>query len=1137
MKRPSNHLAILFMDTKMRINRFLLFVFLTVSLLYSSNTWASDEGHWGHVNVGNLHFEFDTSTGEAILKDSQSKWYYPVEGYYEELNGDNDNYYEGKIDKDLEIPETINVKWETSEWNDGWKTIEHHATVRVTAISNIALLSWDPEFRTISIPSSVREIEDGAFRRCEFLEEVKLPNISRIEKRTFEDCKNLRAIKIPNSVTFIGESAFSGCSSLKSVTIPQNVTSIGREAFAFCYGLEHINFCNEQLEIGREAFRGCRFKTLCLPNGLTDIGLGAFNSCYDLEEIRFGNKLENLDSGAFKYCKKIRKIIIGDGKGRCQLKTINTSEFIKNSYCLSEIICYADNPPIGSEEWHSDTYRNATLIVPEESVENYKQSVLWGPFFVRDGKMNIEAYKGHDKSWKGKEAQGVTADGASQLMFYVDVKDPNYIVKKSEITLTPNIEMGVLPDVEGELVNNPDIVGKIEVKSVLENGKWGFIYTAPEDYPIINDSHKFTVTVDVKLTDLYNKEVRTTRCFDIVRPGVLLLHGLGADPGCFAGLKEDMLESGGWRSWQVYNGNYKSTNTAPFKTNATNGTVKNQLDELATLMFGLHGIVSSKYDIVGHSMGGILARKYAPSDDINRLITLDTPHLGSELADFTCNATSLAKNVVDLVKEFYGNKSLSGKLVSLTADFIEQKLVEQIEKEYGALEDLRTNSEAIKSLNPFAGAPVHAICSYIVHDQWNSTGDYWARYDEHDMPIDTWAGMMAFDRMLSDQHVYDDSGFQPHDWGEITLAAIFKGKNDGVVSYTSQIGGLGAGHFTEQSSPYEGLFGIKSFAHHVNTHHWEMTYSNIARLLQEPKTSDCFTRSFAPNPIVSAKKGIHSKKVPVYKEPTEGTTIKLKATLFAGTNILKAHLDKSDDIVYSMVFAFLDEKKMILGVDTLDYSFRIPETYVGDLTVCAMGRTSDFALVADTAVVHIDRGSELSYMSFDNSNPLLLKVGQCLEPSVLAGWSGGDEYYISPKLITDEPDLLRVEGSTVTGVESGRCLLVAEYLNMKDTIQVIIEQRDASDLPESVLSPVKDKNVRVLYEHGKLIINGNNHETGDIHITIMNVLGQTLNKSIVPSKMRYDGAVVIDVSYLPKQVYIAVIKEGNGAEVVKFAKE
>ena len=108
-----------------------------------------------------------------------------------------------------------------------------------------------------------------------------------------------------------------------------------------------------------------------------------------------------------------------------------------------------------------------------------------------------------------------------------------------------------------------------------------------------------------------------------------------SDNGCFRGLKNH-LNANGYRSALVLNGDYKGSNAQSFVNNTyVNNVVGNHMKQLFRQLAS-QGIISSKYDLVGHSMGGILSRMYAQeinSNAVNRIITLDTTHSGSQLAN------------------------------------------------------------------------------------------------------------------------------------------------------------------------------------------------------------------------------------------------------------------------------------------------------------------------------------------------------------------------------------------------------------------------------------------------------------------------------------------------------------------------
>ena len=143
---------------------------------------------------------------------------------------------------------------------------------------------------------------------------------------------------IPNEVTYeniaysvvgIGGGAFEGCSVLSSVTIANGVTTIGDGAFYGCSNLASI----------------------IMEDGITSIGEGAFSRCTSLPSITIPSTVKTIGDLAFYGCVSLKKVIV-----------------------MSEI------PPIIS----SNTFYkyNIMLMVPDESLDAYKESSNWGKFSV-----------------------------------------------------------------------------------------------------------------------------------------------------------------------------------------------------------------------------------------------------------------------------------------------------------------------------------------------------------------------------------------------------------------------------------------------------------------------------------------------------------------------------------------------------------------------------------------------------------------------------------------------------------------------------------------------------------------------------------------------------------------------------------
>ena len=153
---------------------------------------------------------------------------------------------------------------------------------------------------SITIPSSVTEIEDGAFHSTFYLERVNLnEGLEIIGNRSFENSNSIKELKFPSTLKSIGEksfydnsslvklelndgletigeNAFLGCRSLKSVTIPASVTSIGEKAFGYISDSKTIDGFTIY------GYRGTAAETYANENGFTFIPLDSESSVKDV---------------------------------------------------------------------------------------------------------------------------------------------------------------------------------------------------------------------------------------------------------------------------------------------------------------------------------------------------------------------------------------------------------------------------------------------------------------------------------------------------------------------------------------------------------------------------------------------------------------------------------------------------------------------------------------------------------------------------------------------------------------------------------------------------------------------------------------------------------------------------------------
>ena len=226
----------------------------------------------------------------------------------------------------------------------------------------------ESEVREIHFPKSVKEI--GAFA---LLNTPELTSITVEEGNLVydsrEDCNALihtatnRLIAgsgntiIPTSVTAIADSAFYGNQRLKEITIPSNISRIGHYTFMGCGQLTNVTF-SESLKL---------------------IGACAFTGNINLTSVVIPNSVDSIYPLAFLWCEKLQKVTLGSG-----LKYMGDGAFGYNpltSSAMDSVICYATTPPQMEAACFEGNYDRATLLVPQASLELYKNDPNWSQFY------------------------------------------------------------------------------------------------------------------------------------------------------------------------------------------------------------------------------------------------------------------------------------------------------------------------------------------------------------------------------------------------------------------------------------------------------------------------------------------------------------------------------------------------------------------------------------------------------------------------------------------------------------------------------------------------------------------------------------------------------------------------------------
>ena len=293
-------------------------------------------------------------------------------------------------------------------------SIEGNAFSRCTALTSVKVESGNPKYdsrencnaiietasntlvtgcKNTIIPKKVTSIGQDAFWGCSGLTSVTIPNrVESIKPRAFGECSGLTSVTIPNSVKSIEMLAFAACSGLNSIKVESdnpkydsrnNCNAIIETASnTLIAGCKNTIIPSDVISIGLDAFSGCSGLTsVTIPNSVTSIGDGAFGGCTGLTSATIPNSVTFIGGFAFSGCKKLTLLKIGSGTNKIDYYAF------ENCPELTDVYCYAEKVPNTSREAFINIINsimtfevNATLHVPEGSVDAYKAVVPWSYF-------------------------------------------------------------------------------------------------------------------------------------------------------------------------------------------------------------------------------------------------------------------------------------------------------------------------------------------------------------------------------------------------------------------------------------------------------------------------------------------------------------------------------------------------------------------------------------------------------------------------------------------------------------------------------------------------------------------------------------------------------------------------------------
>ncbi|MFB3778512.1 MAG: esterase/lipase family protein [Bryobacteraceae bacterium] len=280
----------------------------------------------------------------------------------------------------------------------------------------------------------------------------------------------------------------------------------------------------------------------------------------------------------------------------------------------------------------------------------------------------------------GKLVIGVAADGAARVVLRIPA---NLVGEDLTITLLNDLgQASSSTEADGRLttIEGVDSGGQLQVTAVdTSQGPLAFaIYRPPTNFSRSGqDDNAERRHLSFRIDSLDVEGFTQTVAFDLLRPPVVLVHGLWGDPVDWNGFTPFINDSRFFIRRATYNyplaglvagsvpgysasvRNRARTNALGFAFNAP--LVESQIEKAIIEFREVNAVAAAQADVVAHSMGGTVARTLENLDDftdwesfgignIHKLITIGTPHLGSPLAtqliqvDNTCTRNVLAMN-------------------------------------------------------------------------------------------------------------------------------------------------------------------------------------------------------------------------------------------------------------------------------------------------------------------------------------------------------------------------------------------------------------------------------------------------------------------------------------------------------------
>lgn len=503
---------------------------------------------------------------------------------------------------------------------------------------------------------------------------------------------------------------------------------------------------------------------------------------------------------------------------------------------------------------------------------------------------------------EGRPVRGAAADGVTRLLLRAAPPDGTSV--RFQVVGGSAADGGLTP-VRG---GTPQAEVVVDVVGTAAGPRAFAVFHAPED---LHDSTSAERVIRVRATVIGGGGAATESEVVLARPFLVLMHGLWSDP------------QGAWGGSALYTDPrfagrvdaYPYDNTGGF--NANSPLYRGFVDS-ALARYRAAGLAGVQVDLLGHSMGGVLARHYAQSSqyrrddnyqqgDFNRVVSVNSPHRGSPWADLL----------------------VTGHLNPLVGGVVDQALA-SLGMPYGpALEDLREQSGALQAI---ARADVrgHALTGTGGSDLIEAVG-----------VAGTLADLLShIPQPPLTQGILRAMVFVADALGTAN-AALFNGRqHDLIVPLESEIGGMP----TARTGSFSGLSSIHTSATRATDYSQRMV-----TLLNTAPSSASFG-SFPARGGNPSSDAVSDVPQVTNVAPPVGLSVSATPTTIGAGGTVRVTVTALSGFTPASVFVAGPGVAIIDDVGPFVVDLTVPSTHIGAFPVNAIARQADGTYIGSNTV-------------------------------------------------------------------------------------------------------------------------------------------------------------------------------------------